>query len=375
MAQPVYASKSSTCTKVTDDKPSVWVLAGVHAGDTAQALALARSLGWRCELKQLIFNHLYVIPNVISRHRLWGLSPAARKVIQAPWPDLVIAVGRRSVPAAQWIKRQSGGHTKLVHLGRPQAPLAWFDLIITTPQYGLPQGPNVLHNLTPLTEDPALVPADELATWQARIQHLPRPWIGVLVGGSREPYVLDENAARDLAEAVSARARAAGGSLLVSTSPRTGAAAAAVLQQSVSAPAHVHIWTRGGENPHKAFLALADRFIVTGESVSMMTEACRTGRPTEVYALPRAERALFGARRSRSPSAPGQANWRERLRARLHAAGLISPRRNVELFVDELVARRHLTRLGEPELRQIAPLPNPMDEALIRVRALFGAAS
>jgi hypothetical protein len=75
--------------------------------------------------------------------------------------------------------------------------LAWFDLVITTPQYALPQRPNVVCNLMPLlppvSERP---PGDALPSGAAE---LPRPWTVVLVGGSSRPYEFSQTAAASLA--------------------------------------------------------------------------------------------------------------------------------------------------------------------------------
>ncbi|WP_342642333.1 mitochondrial fission ELM1 family protein [Rhodoligotrophos ferricapiens] len=345
------------------DTPRVWVLAGAHLGDTAQAVTLAQRLGWGFEVKKLSFNGLYRVPNVVSRSQLWNLTPEAREELRPPWPDLVIAVGRRSVPAALWIRRKAGGKTRLVHLGRPRAPLAWFDLVVTTPQYGLPRAPNVLHNLVPLTDDPAEVPTQTLNLWSERLSSLPRPWIAVLIGGSRRPYRLDRTAISLLAQTASIRARALGGSLLVTTSPRTDPAHAAVLSNGVTAPAYIHIWDKDRENPYKAFLALADRFIVTGESVSMVTEACRSGKPTEIFPVPR-DGWMKRRRDGRRPHG---------FKGLLMAHGLYSPDRDVEAFVNQLVASGHAMRVGERQPRNLKRLPDPMAETLRRVRALFAA--
>ena len=40
------------------------------------------------------------------------------------------------------------------------------------------------------------------------------------------------------------------------------------------------------DNPYLALLGLADRFIVTGDSVSMMIEIARLGKPLAIYGLP-----------------------------------------------------------------------------------------
>ena len=97
------------------------------------------------------------------------------------------------MPVAKWIEEQSAGKTRLVHIGRPWAPLEWFDLIITTPQYGLPARPNVLHNTLPLhhVDFDALARSPEVERWEREIAALPKPRIAVLVGGSSPSYVLD----------------------------------------------------------------------------------------------------------------------------------------------------------------------------------------
>jgi mitochondrial fission protein ELM1 len=45
------------------------------------------------------------------------------------------------------------------------------------------------------------------------------------------------------------------------------------------------IWDGSGENPYFAFLALADAFLVTADSVSMISEAAATGRPVHILEL------------------------------------------------------------------------------------------
>jgi uncharacterized protein len=179
----------------------IWVLLGQRTGDNAQALAVghavAEAVGGEVVAKPLAYNSHYRTPNLLLGATLRSLAPEARDRLRAPWPDLVVGVGRRSVPVARWIRAQSGGSAKLVQVGRPRAPLAWFDLVVTTPQYRLPEAANVLHLLLPPLPLPALDPG-ELARWRDAFAGLPRPWIGVLVGGARAPYRFDAEAARDL---------------------------------------------------------------------------------------------------------------------------------------------------------------------------------
>ena len=42
-------------------------------------------------------------------------------------------------------------------------------------------------------------------------------------------------------------------------------------------------WGQAGDNPYEGFLALADAFVVTGESMSMLGEASATGKPLYIF--------------------------------------------------------------------------------------------
>ena len=77
----------------------------------------------------------------------------------------------------------------------------------------------------------------------------------------------------------------AGGSLLVSTSARTPADVIEAFEGS-SAPHRLYRWRQGDpDNPYLGYLALADRIVVTSDSMSMLVEAMATGKPVFVFDL------------------------------------------------------------------------------------------
>lgn len=268
----------------TTPLPRVWVLLGYGAGGNNQLLCLAHALGWPYETKHLRYNILNNTPNTLLGASKFSVNRRRSDVLAPPWPDVVIAASRRAAPVARWIKKQSGGRTLLVHLLHAQLPLHHFDLVVTTPQYHLPPGPNVLQNLLPLnTPDPAEVQR-AAARWAPLWGHLPRPWLAVLAGGSSSTYIFNRDVAVRLGREASRAAQEIGGSLLVTTSPRTRPAVADALLQSIDCPSYVYRWTRGSQdNPYLAYLALADRFIVTADSASLLAEACTTGKPVRVF--------------------------------------------------------------------------------------------
>jgi uncharacterized protein len=113
---------------------------------------------------------------------------------------------------------------------------------------------------------------------------LPRPIVSVLIGGTNKAYRLTLQRLGEIADAVSAILLADGGTALVTPSRRTGAAGIALLRDRLRGLS-AWVWDGAGENPYFALLALADAFLVTADSVSMISEAAATGKPVHVLKL------------------------------------------------------------------------------------------
>jgi uncharacterized protein len=314
-----------------NDAESLWVLLGNRHGDNRQLLAIADALNRPYRAVQLRFKRgARLAPARWFAHRLTWRSELP---LEPPWPRAVLAAGRKCVPAALWIRRESRGRTRLIHVNRPWAPLAWFDLVVTTPQYALPERPNVLTNLLPFVPPPLPVPLP--ASREALAASLPRPWTAVLVGGNSRPFVLDDATAALLAAKVNAEVRESGGSAWVLDSPRTPASAMETLARGLEVPAQMVRWG-SGENCYAALLGLADRFIVTADSASMLTEALLSGRPVTPFAL------------------PAEADWRWRLGAAWRAAAERSPQSLTRRALDAMVGLGLLASVRDLGLLQRA---------------------
>jgi mitochondrial fission protein ELM1 len=358
-----FTDKAERPARTGDSAPRVWLLTGHKAGDNAQVTALADALGWPYVVKRFRYKPWELLSNRLLGATLAGIDRAESSSLEAPWPDLVITAGRRNEPVARWIRERSPG-TRLVHVGRPWSPLGTFDLIVTTPQYFLPELPNVLHNHLPLhgvNRDRMAQAAD---AWRERLAALPRPWTALLVGGDSGPFVFTPSKGRRLGRLSNKMVRDSGGALLVSNSARTPAAAFAALQEQISVPTYIHSWQPGlTDNPYLAYLALADRFVVTGESMSMLTEAAYTGKPLYIF----------------DPDDSGPW-WRYPHSYRFkplshHFAMRFAPRRmhrDVGNIQRQLVADGRAVWLGQTfNARRQPALPDDVERAVLRVRALF----
>ena len=260
--------------------PRVWVVTGYRAGERNQVLALAEALGWPFELKQLSYRKAEFRTSLFRGSDLRGIRLAHSSALVPPWPDLVISAGMRNEPVCRWIRAQQGGDTRIVHIGRPWARPEHFDLVITTPQYRLAEHPRVLQNTLTLHRVTPRRLALEAERWGPRYAHLPHPRTSLILGGDSGPYTLGPGNARVIARQVCKRVRAEGGSLLVSTSARTRPAAIDALLASLDVPFELYRWKPDDpDNPYFGMLALADMLVVTADSISMISEACATGKP------------------------------------------------------------------------------------------------
>lgn len=266
-------------------KRRVWVIAAYRAGENTQLIALAEALRLPYEVKKLNYRRLEFRTNIFRGSDLRGIRVARSAPLRPPWPDLLLEAGMRNEPVGRWIRDQSGGHTKIVHVGRPWADPERFDLVITTPQYRLPQRANVLQNTMTMHSVSEANMAAAASQWRETFAYLPQPYIAVIVGGNSGPYTFGVRAAARLAQQASQLARERGGSLLLTSSARTAPAALRALDQGTTGvPRFFYRWREADEqNPYYAYLALADELIVTADSISMLTEACATGKPVHMF--------------------------------------------------------------------------------------------
>ncbi|MGZ9092929.1 MAG: mitochondrial fission ELM1 family protein [Rhodoplanes sp.] len=356
--------------------PRVWLVIGDKLGDNAQVEIVATALGWPLERKTLRFKQQYVTGKPPFKPSLYHVDLAASDPLTPPWPDLVLTVGRRPSMAAMWIKRQSGGRGKVVLVGRPRRMLKDFDLILATPQYRLPRQPNVLRLDLPLMRvDPPLIESAS-AAWRERLEGLARPLTAVLVGGPTKPFAFDATVTRAF---VAALRRSAGksGTLFVSTSRRTPPTVVDALAAELPAGSQLFRWRpEATDNPYHALLGLADRFVVTGDSISMLVEVARTGKPLAIFPLPMQHgpwprvRARLAQTFQPAPGdgRAGPLGW---LGDALYNVGLVHYSREVEALHRSLIGGGFATLLCEAFNAASATPPDEVARVVGRIRALF----
>ncbi|MBM3566488.1 MAG: nucleoside-diphosphate sugar epimerase [Alphaproteobacteria bacterium] len=303
---------------MTETTPAVWALVDDRAGNRGQCLGVAEALGLPFTIKEVRYGRLGSLPNPLLGASFLGLTAKTRRELAGPWPALSIGAGRRLGPVMRRIKRLSGGRTRVVQIMDPGPAAGRGELdLIAVPRH---DSPAEASNVMAVTGAPHRIRPDVLAAaaeiWGPKFAHLPKPWFAVTVGGEAKGRAMSSGTFADLGRRVCVLARKAGGSLLITSSRRTNTEGMDALLAAISVPAYVHRWEQGGENPYVGYLALADAVIVTGESMSMCSEACATGGSAYIYARDDFVTEKYA-----------------RLHAELYARGLARPLLETESFV------------------------------------------
>ncbi|NCT41409.1 MAG: hypothetical protein GW778_07100 [Alphaproteobacteria bacterium] len=243
------------------------------AGTQNQCVAVAEALGVSFETKQISLKEPWKsLSPFMGFERSYSFSPA----LHGPWPDLVIASGRKSIAASRYIKRMSKGKSFTVQIQDPRTDLRDFDLV-AVPYHDPARGENVIvSDGAPNRVTQARLEAAMREFPQFGIMSSPR--VAVLIGGSSKAYTMSEGVTNTLA----AQLRGLDAQLMVTSSRRTGAKNEAILRRALP---NAYFYDGSGPNPYFAMLAAADYILVTADSASMISDACSSGKPTYMINL------------------------------------------------------------------------------------------
>lgn len=269
--------------QILTDNSLIWVLLDDRAGNRSQALGVADALEQSVQQKELRYSAAAKLPNFVLGASISGLTKQSKDHLELPWPTLVISAGRRTAPVARWIKAQSGGRARLVQIMDPGSGRDDFDLICMPAH----DQPHAATNTLVISGAPHGITAQKLATaaadWSDKLSAVRAPRIALMIGGSTRRKTFTAAMAQDLCQRANTVASETKGSLLVTTSRRTGDVVDTIAEE-LGSTAMLHRWDSDDENPYTGYLALADAIVVTGESVSMCSEACATGKPAYIFA-------------------------------------------------------------------------------------------
>lgn len=259
---------------------NVWGLVDDRTGHTGQVLGVITRLGLPYALKRLEYNALAALPSALVGASLLAVDKKHSAPLNPPYPSLVIAAGRRTLPVLRFIKQHSPA-TRTIYLMRAEVNKD-IDLMVVPEHDNVAPAANLITSLAPLHAVTPDTLKAALREWEPQFANLPRPYVTLCMGGAtkRGRY----NAAQWREVIQRAVLLAGHGSLLITTSRRTPIEAIELCKPLLQLPHVLHRWDTDKNNPYLGMLACADGVVVTGDSLSMCAEACVTGKPVFIYA-------------------------------------------------------------------------------------------
>ena len=207
-------------------KKTIWILIDNRIGSRHQAEGIAHYLDtnlFNIIYKELKYTSLASLPNFIRGKTLLGLDKTSKQLITSPYPDIVLSSTRRTAPVARYIKKQSPQTklTQLIHIGK--TGLNEFEKVFV-PEHDMHKikSPNIVYT----TGAPHFITPQKLEKaqkeWEEKFSNLPRPITALIIGGSIKKHTFSLENAKALAQSVKNIKQQEGGSLLITTSRRTG---------------------------------------------------------------------------------------------------------------------------------------------------------
>ncbi|HSQ97556.1 MAG TPA: mitochondrial fission ELM1 family protein [Rickettsiales bacterium] len=275
----------------------VWVLTDEKVGSNNQSIAIAERLSHYYVIKKIVYNNFIRFPNFLRRDTLIGVNKKQSSDIKQDLPDVVVCAGRRLSSVALNIKKRSENKTFVINIMKPDLPYDKFDLILLPVHDNIPEkylrNGNIIETHGSLTMINANRMNEEKEKWNEFFADYKRPLVSLIVGGDTKSYKYDAKEFGIMVSNLANIVNKVSGSLLITTSRRTNSECVNQIRKKSNCDHYIYDFNWENDdrnlmkselgNPYHAFFGLSDFLVVTGDSMSMISEACSTGKPTYVY--------------------------------------------------------------------------------------------
>ncbi len=262
----------------------IWALVDDRTGNRNQILGVLKELKLPHRIFNIRYNHLGRLPNFIiqilgGRIHLRGNN----NFNITPYPSLIISCGRRTFPIAKLLKNKISPKPFLAHLMYPKFSLNINSTdIIFTPEHDItPKKSNLVKTLGTPNQIKYLLDKDFTP-----LKNINKPIISILLGGDHGHFKLNVNEVKYIIDTVIKKIKNKG-SIIISTSRRTSDKIILMLNKLKKKNAIIsylyHPKLDKKNNTLAEILFNADEIVVTGDSMSMVSECCEINKPIRIY--------------------------------------------------------------------------------------------
>mgnify|MGYP001158138743 CR=1 FL=1 len=288
-----YLDNNLLANKNKKNYEKVWVLLDSKKGHKNQAIAVANKLKLKYKLIDIKYTALSVLPNFLLEllGGVFHVKKSIRKKLNDPFPKIIIACGRRTAPIAKWIKKTNQGnsfHAQIMWPGMGFFSNSNIDIIATPEHDRIFPRKNILYTQGVPHEINKNLLEKGKKDWNNQLKDLPSPRIAVLIGGNTKHGSFNSKMLKNLLEECIKMAEP-NGSLMITSSRRTDEKLNKYMDNIIKKSGLKYfLWHDNKnynekKNPYIALLAYADFIVVTGDSISMLSEACSVAKPVYIF--------------------------------------------------------------------------------------------
>jgi len=259
----------------------VWALLDNRTGNRNQILGILSKLGFKFKSIEIKYNFFSILPNFFFQifYKNYHIN-SSRHLYKGHCPDIIISCGRRTATVALELKKKFDFKPFCIHLMYPRFTLFKknFNLIFIPYHDKVRKSKAIIKCLGSPSNVKLLKITDH--------EH-EKPVIFLILGGDNKNYILSIHEVDKLINKIVNGLSDRKGTLLITTSRRSSKALIEKVNQmkkEISVIKEVyHPNISKNKNPYIKNLSIANEIVVTGDSISMISDACETGKPVRIY--------------------------------------------------------------------------------------------
>jgi len=258
-------------------KKNCWILSDNLVGHEKQSISLAEKLNINYKLIKI--KKIKFFKRNLSK--LFNLEK--KKFFKPPYPKIIISCGKSTAYYSKMIKQKTKNKIFSIFIQKPPINLNSFDVVVS-PKHDKCKGLNVIETEGALTKINSKYIKNINKKKPPRI--LKEKFISVLIGGDSRHHKITRSILDKIIKNLKSIQEKKKIRVFILISRRTGKKDYLYLKKNLISKNFIFVLPNSKKVSYLNAISFAKAIIVTSDSVSMVTEACSTGKPAYIIDIP-----------------------------------------------------------------------------------------
>ena len=254
-------------------KKNCWILSDNLVGHEKQSISLAEKLNINYKLIKI------KKVNFIKRNLSNFFNLQKKNFFKPPYPKIIISCGKNTAYYSKMIKQKTKNKIFSIFIQKPPININNFDVVIS-PKHDKCKGLNVIETQGALTKINLKYIKNVNKTKKPSI--LKQNFITVLIGGNSRHHKITKPILDKIIKNLKSIEEQKKIRIFILVSRRTGKKNYLYLKKNLISKNFIFVLPNSKKVSYLNALSFAKAIIVTSDSISMVTEACSTGKPTYI---------------------------------------------------------------------------------------------